>query len=200
MVSRQGNIAKVRHILQIPPITSGDIKKAVTKLDTIRKEIKSGKLNFGQAASLYSDDEGLYNTKSTGGMFTNPNDHSTFMSMDDLDPSIVLALDTMDVGDISTPITFTPNPRMRDQKAVRILYLKSRSQPHEESLETDYSRIQQKALEKKQYEKLNKWFEDHVSDFYLQIDDDYGNCSNIQSWIKASDKTQKETGAVAAED
>ncbi len=198
MVSRQGNIAQVRHILLIPPITSGDVNKAIEKLDSVRKEIISGKLTFGQAASLYSDDEeGRRGTKNTGGMFTMP-DGSTFMSMDALDGAIVLTLDTMDVGEISEPLVFIPNPRMREQKAVRIIYLKSRSKPHRESLETDYSRIQSQALRKKQFEALDKWFEEHISGFYLQIDDDYKDCENIQNWIKSSDKIKEETDQSAS--
>ena len=193
MESRQGNIAQVRHILLIPPITSGDVNKATTELDSIRKQIVAGKLTFGQAASLYSDDDQLQATKSTGGMFT-MQDGSTFMSMDALDPAIVLALDTMKVGEISGPLVYIPNPRMRDQKAVRIIYLKSRSEPHQESLETDYSRIQDQALQKKQYETLDKWFDQHIADFYLQIDDDYRDCENIQNWVKASEAMKTETG------
>ncbi len=197
MVRRQGNIAQVRHILLIPPITSGDIRKATKKLDSVRSKIVSGKLTFGQAASLYSDDDGYGGTKGSGGMFTNPQDHSTFMSIDNLDPGVVLALDTLKVGHITMPLTFAPNPKMRSQKAVRIIYLKSRSTPHQESLKTDYSRIQQQALQEKQMKVLNEWFEQHVSDFYLKIDKDYDKCRNIESWVKASQKLQEETGAIS---
>lgn len=197
MVHRKGNIAQVRHILKIPPITSSDIKHATVELDSIRKQIVSGELTFGEAASLFSDDDGYYGTKSTGGMFTDPQDQSTFMSVDQLpDPSIVLALDTLDVGQISAPVDFAPNPRMPNQKAVRLIYLKSRSEPHRESLETDYSRVQQQALQKKQMEDLNNWFNEHISDFYLKIDADYNNCVNIHNWVEASQKLQQETGAI----
>ncbi len=194
MVKREGNIAKVRHILLIPPITSSDVNKAIAKLDTVRSQIISGKLTFGQAASLYSTDDNLQGgTKNTGGMFTMP-DGSTLMRMDALDPSVVLALDSMKVGDISNPAAFIPNPRMREQKAARILYLKSRSKPHRESLNTDYSRVQEQALQKKQFEVLNEWFDKHISDFYLHIDPEYESCKNIRQWVDMSDKMEKQTG------
>lgn len=188
MVSREGNIAKVRHILLIPPTTSIDLAKARKKLDTIRSRIVSGELTFGQAASLYSDDDAIQGgTKNTGGMFTMP-DGSTFMNMDALDPAIVLALDSMEVGSISKPVVFTPNPRMPEQKSVRIIYLKSRSQPHRESLQTDYSRIQAQALQQKQYKILNAWFDKHISDFYLKIAPEYTKCKDISNWVKAAEK------------
>jgi peptidyl-prolyl cis-trans isomerase SurA len=184
MVSREGNIAKVRHILLIPPTTQIDIARATGKLDTIRTNILDGKYTFGEAASLYSDDDNIQTgTKNTGGMFIMP-DGSTFMSVDDLDPGIVLMLDTLKVGHVSAPVVYTPNEHMPEQQSVRIVYLKSRSKPHRESLSEDYSRIQAQALQQKQSKELNDWLEKHASDYYLQVDPRYAGCANISGWLK----------------
>ena len=184
MVSREGNIAKVRHILLIPPTTQIDIARATGKLDTIRTNILDGKYTFGEAASLYSDDDNIQTgTKNTGGMFIMP-DGSTFMSVDDLDPGIVLMLDTLKVGHVSAPVVYTPNEHMPEQQSVRIVYLKSRSKPHRESLSEDYSRIQAQALQQKQSKELNDWLEKHASDYYLQVDPRYAGCANIAGWLK----------------
>jgi len=186
MVSREGNIAKVRHILLIPPTTQVDISRATGKLDTIRTNILSGKYTFGEAASLYSDDDDIQaGTKNTGGMFTMP-DGSTFMSVDDLDPGIVLMLDTMKIGSVSAPVVYTPNEHMPEQQSVRIVYLKSRSKPHQESLQEDYSKVQAQALQEKQSKELNTWFEKHASDYFLKIDPQYAQCTNIKGWLKGS--------------
>lgn len=193
MVSREGNIAKVRHILLIPPTTSIDIDKSVKRLDTIRKEIIGGEIGFADAAATYSDDDALQTasgapgTKNTGGMFTMP-DGSTFMSMDDLDPGIVLMLDTLKIGEISKPQIYTPNPQMPDQQAVRIVFLKSRSKPHRENLQQDYSRIQAQALQQKQNEALSEWFNKHIPDFYLHIDPNYAQCGDLKNWVKAAEE------------
>jgi peptidyl-prolyl cis-trans isomerase SurA len=184
MVSREGNIAKVRHILLIPPTTQIDIARATGKLDTIRTNILDGKYTFGEAASLYSDDDNIQTgTKNTGGMFIMP-DGSTFMSVDDLDPGIVLMLDSLKVGHVSAPVVYTPNEHMPEQQSVRIVYLKSRSKPHRESLSEDYSRIQAQALQQKQSKELNDWLEKHASDYYLQVDPRYAGCANIAGWLK----------------
>lgn len=184
MVSREGNIAKVRHILLIPPTTQVDIARATGKLDTIRTNILAGKYTFGEAASLYSDDDNIQTgTKNTGGMFIMP-DGSTFMSMDDLDPGIVLMLDTLKIGHVSVPSVYTPNEHMPEQQSVRIVYLKSRSKPHRESLQEDYSRVQAQALQQKQAKELNDWFEKHASDYYLQVDPKYAQCPSIAGWLK----------------
>lgn len=184
MVSREGNIAKVRHILLIPPTTQVDIAAATAKLDTVRTNILKGKYNFGEAASLYSDDDNIQTgTKNTGGMFTMP-DGSTFMSMDDLDPGIVLMLDTLKLGSISSPVVFTPDEHMPEQQSVRIVYLKSRSKPHRENLQEDYSRIQAQALQEKQLRELNNWFAKHASDYYMKVDPQYTGCADISDWLK----------------
>jgi peptidyl-prolyl cis-trans isomerase SurA len=191
MVSREGNIAKVRHILLIPPTTSIDIKKAVNKLDTVRADILAGKINFGEAATKYSDDDNIQSgTKNTGGMFTMP-DGSTFMNMNDLDPGIVLLLDSMKIGSLSQPVVYTPNEHMPEQRSVRIVYLKSRSKPHRESLQEDYSRVQAQALKEKQYKALNEWFNKHIPDFYLKVDPEYAQCGDISNWVKAASTRAK---------
>lgn len=189
MVSREGNIAKVRHILLIPPITSVDIQKAENKLDTIRNSVVSGKTDFADAAATYSDDDaietanGVPGTKNTGGMFT-MQDGSTLMSINDLDAGIVLMLDTLKVGEISAPQAYTPNPQMPNQQSVRLVYLKSRSKPHRESLQEDYSKIQAEALQLKQEKALSEWFNKHIPTFYLHIDPQYVQCGDLKDWVK----------------
>ncbi len=186
LVSREGNIAKVRHILLIPPITSGDIAKAEQELDSIRANILAGKITFGEAATKYSDDDNFYTgTKKTGGMFT-MQDESTFMDVKSLDPGIVLMLDSLKVGSISAPVVFTPDQRMPEQKAVRIVYLKSRSKPHRMSLQEDYSRIQAEALRQKQDKVMQEWYDKHVPDFYLDVDSEYAKCEEIARWLKTA--------------
>lgn len=188
MVSREGNIAKVRHILLIPPITQIDIRRGLDKLDSIRTDIVNNKISFGAAATKYSDDDNVQNgTKNTGGMFVMP-DGSTLMSMDDLDPGIVLMLDTLKVGEVSAPVVYSPNERMPEQKAVRIVYLKSRSKPHRENLSEDYSRIQAQALQQKQYKALNSWFDKNIPNYYLKVDPEYIHCDQIGDWVKSAEE------------
>lgn len=188
MVSREGNIAKVRHILLIPPITQVDLARGLKTLDSVRKEIVTGKINFGAAATRYSDDDAYgTGTKNTGGMFVMP-DGSTLMSMDNLDPAIVLMLDTLKVNEVSAPVVYTPNERMPEQRAVRIVYLKSRSKPHRENLSEDYSRIQAQALQEKQYKVMDEWLDKNVPNYYLKIIPRYAQCGQIKNWMKAAEE------------
>ena len=76
----------------------------------------------------------------------------------------------MDVGTISPPFQF----RMDDgTQALRILYYKNKILPHQGSLKDDYQRFRTYALNKKQAEALNNWFDRTKSEIYLTIDDEY---------------------------
>jgi peptidyl-prolyl cis-trans isomerase SurA len=181
MVSRAGDDAVVRHILMIPPVTDSEVKEGIQKLDSIRNLIKNGTISFAVAVNKYSEDE---NSKFTSGRFTAP-DGSTFVAIDQLDKNAVVALKNMNPGDVSTSQTYTDE---RNRKVVRIIYLKTRTEPHRENLKDDYDKVAQRALDEKKQQVLEKWFKDHVADYYITVDKEYTNCNNvIGDWLKASD-------------
>jgi peptidyl-prolyl cis-trans isomerase SurA len=79
----------------------------------------------------------------------------------------------MKVGDISKPIVY----RTDDGKdAVRILYYKSRTAPHQASLEEDWNRIQAATLAEKKNRILQKWFQKARADVFINIDQAYDFC------------------------
>ncbi len=181
MVSRAGDDAVVRHILLIPPVTDVEVKSGIQKLDSIRSKITDGTMSFAAAVNRFSEDE---NSKFTSGFFTNNREGSTYITIDQLDKDAVVALKNMKVDDISTPQTYTDE---RNRKVVRILYLKTRTEPHRENLKDDYNKIAQRALEEKKQQALEKWFKDHIPNYYITVDKDYTNCNNvIGEWLKVA--------------
>ena len=174
MIKRQGELAKVRHILVKIDHSSGDYKKSIAKLDSVRAELISGKIKFEEAVGKYTTDE---NSKQTGGMLTNQRDNSIQIEIAQLDPSIALIVDSLSVGSFSQPHNFTTP---MGEVSCRIVYLKNRSQPHKANLKDDYSKIQQVALEQKKGKKLTQWMNEKMSDFYLKVSDDYANCEEIK--------------------
>jgi peptidyl-prolyl cis-trans isomerase SurA len=184
MVSRAGDEAVVRHILMIPPVTDVEVKAAMQKLDSIRNLIATGTVSFAAAVNKYSEDE---NSKFTSGHFMAP-DGSSYVTIDQMDKDAVVALKDMKVGDVSKPQTYTDE---RNRKVVRILYLRSRSEPHRENLKDDYDKVAQRALEEKKQQVLEKWFKDHVSGYYITVDKSYTGCANvIGDWINASNNNE----------
>lgn len=176
MISRAGDDASIRHILKIPQVTSVETGAAKSKLDSIRSKLIAGTLKFGEAVSKYSDDE---TSKFTGGRIP-ARDGTTFLSIDQLDKDMVLMLKDLQVNEYSQPTEFTDE---RGKKGVRIVQLITKTQPHRENLTDDYNRVAQRALEEKRNDTLEKWFAQKINTFYINIDDDYKSCPEMQKWV-----------------
>ena len=180
MIKRAGDNVVVQHILIKPNIVTADITASMNKLDTVRANIISGKMSFGEAVVKYSDDP---MAKFNGGMLQNQQSGSTFITIDQLnDPStkdIVMMLDSLKPGGVSKPMLFDDE---QGRKGLRLVYLKTRTQPHRENLKDDYSRIQQRTLQEKQVVALNKWLMDKIPTFYVHVEPEYTECANVSKW------------------
>jgi len=184
MVSRAGDDAIIRHILLLPSVTASEIKEATNTLDSVRNQVKAGFINFGAAVSRYSEDD---NSKNNGGALL-AQDGSIFLTIDQLDKDIVVALKGMNPGDISKPIVYKDD-RQRD--AVRLIYLRSRTEPHVQNLKDDYNAIAQAALEHKKGQIMQKWFKEHINTYYINIDKSFNTCANIAPWLQAQTSASK---------
>ena len=178
MVERNGDQAIIRHILRVPPITDEEVNASISKLDSVRAKIIAGTLNFNQAALKYSEDE---QAKFAGPFFTG-RDGSTYVSIDELDKGVVAMLSKLKIGEISQPVAFTDE--QRNKKGVRIIYLKSRSEPHRMNLADDYNKISQLALEEKKAKAMEKWLTEKLPTYYIMIADDYkSDCRNMEKYL-----------------
>lgn len=186
MVNRQGDDATVRHILLIPQVTDDEIKEASARLDSARTKLVAGTMGFGEAVLKYSDDE---LAKYTGGMVQCGNG-STFCTIADLDKDIVAILPGLKPGEYSKPTVVTDE---RGKKSVRIIYLKTRTEPHRENLHDDYNRIAQRALEEKKADAIEKWFNSKISTYYVMVDDDYKSCPQLTKWVQTAAQTTANT-------
>lgn len=182
MVQRNGDDAVVRHILRIPPVTDAEIGQALIKLDTIRSKIIAGTIGFNEAAKKYSDDEAA--------KFSGPNilnrDGSPYVTIDQLDKDMVASISKMKVGDFSQPVAFTGD---QGKKGARIIYLKSRSQPHRMNMTDDYSKISQMALEEKKSIALDKWMKTKIPTYYIMVDSETSaDCPQVQKYASTDSK------------
>ena len=177
MVSRNGDDALVRHILKIPQVMAPEINETTAQLDSIRTQLVAGAISFGEAVAKYSGDD---IAKSTAGQIMGK-DGSTFLTIPDMDKDMVLLLKSsnMKPGDYSKPTLYTDD---RGKKGVRIVHMLSKSEPHTENLKDDYNRVSQRALDEKKSAALEKWFLTKIPSFYIMIDGDYKNCSNLTKW------------------
>jgi peptidyl-prolyl cis-trans isomerase SurA len=163
MVQRNGDDAVIRHILRIPPVTEDEINAAKVKLDSVRAKVMKSELTFNEAATKYSDDEAAKYT----GPYMNGRDGSTVVTIDMLDKALVGMLDKMKVGEFSKPVEYESE---QGKRGVRIVHLKSRSEPHRMNLMDDYSKISQFALEEKKARTLDKWLQSRLPTYYVMLD------------------------------
>lgn len=174
MVRRSGDDALVRHILRTPPITDAEVALAKTKLDSVRTKIVAGTLGFNEAAKKFSEDEAA---KYQGAFILN-RDGSPYVTIDQLDKDMVATIRTMNVGDYSVPTVFADE---QGKKGVRLVYLKSRSEPHRMNMRDDYSKIATGALEQKKAEVLNKWITAKLPTYYISVDSDCEQMAKYKS-------------------
>jgi len=180
LIERRGDKIHIRHILVKPKITSFDIQKAGTRADSIYNLIETGKYSFEQAVSKFSEDDA---TKENGGIIENPATNTTQFEPTDLgtyDQTIVPATDTLQVGAITKPMVFRTK---QGETGFRIIYLKSKTRPHQANLHDDYDRIQQFALSQKQVDAVSKWLSDRITKSYVFVAPEYKNCRVIKKWI-----------------
>lgn len=187
MVSRRGDDATIRHILKVPQVSSIEINATKEKLDSIKNLLTEGKMTFGEAVSKFSEDD---NSKFTGGLITGGADgQTTFLPIDQFDKDLVLMLKDLKVGQYSEPTEFMDPSSQK--KAVRIVELIAKTEPHRENLKDDYDKISQRALEEKKNDALEEWFNKNLSKFYINISNDYATCPELQAMGKNVFTAQK---------
>ncbi len=184
MVNRAGDDAVIRHILKIPQVTPTETKAAMHKLDSIRAKMLTNAITFGEAVNRYSEDDA---NKFTGGMITGP-EGSSYLTLDQLDKDMVIMMKILSLNEYSQPAEFTDQ---RGKKGVRVVFLKSKSEPHRENIKDDYNRISQRALEEKKSEELEKWFAEKIPTYYVKIDEDFKTCEEMQKWTQSPGATVK---------
>lgn len=169
LIERRGNRYNSRHILLKPNSSDLDIKNAEVFLDSLRDKIINDTLDFAKAAKEHSDDK---ETAGSGGFFI-AQDQSNRVPTDEIDPVIFFTIDTMQVGGITEPLEY----RMADgKKAVRILYYKDRTRPHQANLREDYQKIYNAALNERKTDALRIWFEDAREEVFIEIDPEFSLC------------------------
>ncbi|CAN5139341.1 peptidylprolyl isomerase [soil metagenome] len=173
LLERRGNQYNTRHILIRPQFSSTDIKDTENNLDSLRTVISNDSITFEKAAKEYSDDQ---ESAASGGYFLDHTGDSR-ISVEDIDPVLFFAIDTMQVGTISPPMIFRQDD---GTEAVRIIYFKNKMKPHQANLKDDYQKIYAAALNEKRNKALNDWFDKAQQEVFINIDEEYTTCNILQ--------------------
>ncbi|WP_291400915.1 peptidylprolyl isomerase [Daejeonella sp.] len=185
VIERLGEQVNVRHILITTNPTPASLERSKAHIDSVYTILADKKMDFGAAATFYSDNK---ETKYNGGMMLNAENvqnRTTYIPTDKLDPQIFLTIDTMAVGSISKPTIFTgPDGKT----GYRILMLKSKTGPHQASLDQDFPKIKEVAFEDKNNRTISEWFEKRRKVTYIKIDGEFQVCPELAGWTTAKDK------------
>ena len=177
LVKKSGKLYDARHILIMAKPTDEEIAATKTQLENIKTQIESGKMTFKEAAFKYSDDK---KTKFNGGVLNNPEDGSTKIEKESLSANVAYQLAGINKGDLSEVF----EDELNQKKIVTLIKVEDSIPAHQLTIETDYNRIKQMALRKKQNDMVEKWVKQEIPNTFVSINNRYDNCGFKAKWTK----------------
>lgn len=179
MKGRRGNRIHVEHILIKPEITDADVEKAYQKLDSIRTLIVRDSMPWEVAVRQFGSDQvpSFHN----GGRVTNPQSGNTFFETPALETNVYFAIDTIEVGGVTSPIEVTGGPQ--GDGYLKLIKLFSRTRPHTANLGQDYDKIKRAAILQRQEQYLLNWLRKKITNTYIYINPKYlPACPIMEPW------------------
>ena len=172
MIERRGDMANTRHILMNPKADANAKQKAIYKLDSLKTVVEADSLSFDWAAKRYSEDA---ETSVNGGLLVNPETRASSFELDQLPTKDYYMIRNMQVDQLSEPYESTDH---NHKLCYKVLYLKSRIEPHRANLKQDYMLLDGLALMNKNKEVMQAWYEEKKQNTYIRRDPVYKNCSD----------------------
>jgi len=148
---RQGDLIDFNHILIRVDESQADPSEAIAYLEAVRDSILQYNIPFGLMARRHSEEEA---TAAQGGRVVDPRTGERDLVLSALDPTWQRTIDTLEVGEISHPAEAV---LLDGRRAYHIVRLDRFVPSHRVSLETDYARIEQLALQEKRQRVLRQW-------------------------------------------
>ena len=198
LIDRKGQLYHCRHILLRPTYTVDEIMAPMRELDSLAKLIKKDSLSFEEAAKKHSDDK---YSKMNGGVVTN---HDLLERYSAYDAKLTAtkflkedfgamggksvddynAIRRLKEGEISSPYR---SHDMMGNELVKIVKLLKVYPAHNASLDEDYLRLEQMALNEKQDREFKAWLNKKMASMYIYIAPEFrGGEFENKNWVKAS--------------
>tara|TARA_R110001632_G_scaffold150172_8_gene267599 strand:+ start:1082 stop:2521 length:1440 start_codon:yes stop_codon:yes gene_type:complete len=174
----KGDKLDIRHILLIPEVSKQAENEAKDKLKLIKKRIEAGELDFGKAASEFSDDK---QTKFNEGNLTNPVSLDLRFELTNLDSGIYVKVNNLRDGEV-TPVFNDPD--RKGSARYKIMTVTNRFEEHLADFKTDYVKIKNLALKKKQIQAIQNWQKEKIKETYIKVNGDNRECDFVNNWLK----------------
>ena len=194
LLDKRGRLYHFRHILLRPVYTTEELGGSLNTLDSLVKVIRKDSITFERAALLYSDDA---QSKMNGGIVSNHDilerfnafdakltvtkflkeDFGRFKSLDDYN-----ALNRLKPGEISE--AYLTEDMLGNQMA-KIVKLVEVIPTHTASLNEDYLRLEEMALQDKQEWVFKEWLSKKIDGMYVYISPEFRNGEfENKHWVK----------------
>lgn len=174
----RGQKLDLRHILLIPDVTNRTVEEAKSEIDSIRKKVEEGKLDFAEAARKFSDEE---ETRMDGGKLINPTTGDTRFELSKIDPKLYDQVGDLQQGEISKRLVEHDRTGRPFFKLIKVT---KRIPEHKADYKTDYSKIKDLALRDKQLEAIKKWQQEKIQETYIKVNGKYRDCTYTSNWLK----------------
>lgn len=173
-----GKNLELRHIVMSPKASQEALDKAKKELDDLRIRILNKEITFSDAARQYSQQK---ETKQSGGILTGQSGETRF-ELNRMEDRIMYSMvSNLKVGEISQT---TQVPDSGSKAMYRIIQVTNKIPQHVADFSNDYMQIRYVALKAKQNEVIAKWISNTVDDTYIQINDEYQNCTFKSNWLQ----------------
>ncbi|WP_428661582.1 foldase protein PrsA [Runella sp.] len=173
LLETRGAEYHARHILLRPDYNRMDMSEPKHVLDSLYNLMKTDTLKFEKVAKTWSEDK---NTADAGGLIKDQQGSSRLALDASMDYGLFMMLDTMKVGTISAPMNY----RTDDGKtAMRIIYYKSKIEPHTASLKEDFEKLTNIVLANKKTQAVDEWFKKAIADVFIKVDPEFQECKML---------------------
>ena len=194
LLDKRGQLYHFRHILLRPEYTSDELGETLNQLDSIADLIHKDSITFEKAALRFSDDAA---SKMNGGIVSNHDileryqafdakltvtkflkeDFGRFKSLDDY--NALIRLKPGEVSDAFLTEDLLGNQLGKIVKLVEVI------PTHPASLNEDYLRLEEMALQDKQERVFREWLTKKIDGMYVFIDPEYRNgVFENKHWVK----------------
>ena len=197
LIEKRGENYRCRHILLRPTFTRDELMQPARELDSIARLIRLDSLKFEDAALRFSDDA---SSRNNGGIVSNHDIlarqgvydgarltatrflREDFGQMGGKSLEDYTALMRLKVGEVSDSFQTTDLNGNQLSKIVKLVEI---IPAHVASLEEDYIRIEEMALEEKQNRVYRKWLHSKIDGMYIYINPEYRSDEfEYKGWIK----------------
>lgn len=182
VIEKKGDMFNARHILLRPKYNDEDREKAFKRLDSLKTLIDTASLSFDLAARMFSEDPA---TRTNGGQMADPNTGSAYFEIDQLKPQDYIAIQDMEVGQISEPFESLDNEGRDGNTVYKIIRLDKIIPSHTATVENDYTELQGAVRAQRQQDALGKFIDKKIQETYIVIDPLFKDCDfSTEKWTE----------------